>query len=153
MASSIGLYCYTVLRTTVHLIHHRAECDPPVSETYPHRREFAILSVRFASYCRVLLLNPFTPKSYKLHIPPAASPEITSRSMKNLAFHSLLRWKMIVLPTPTPSLIHFSLMRLGECTFFERGSERNAFSTVMFRQGVGGDRMSSEVILAKCNTN
>ena len=29
---------------------------------------------------------------------PSASPEITSHSMKNSAFHSLLKWKMIILP-------------------------------------------------------
>ena len=34
---------------------------------------------------------------------------ITSHSMKNLAFHSLLRWKMIILPILTTSLIHFSV--------------------------------------------
>ena len=45
---------------------------------------------------------------------------ITSHSMKNLAFHSLLRWKMNYTPEPilTTSLIHFSLGRLGECTFW-----------------------------------
>ena len=36
---------------------------------------------------------------------------ITSHSMENLAFHSLLRWKMIILPTLTKSHIHFSLRR------------------------------------------
>ena len=45
---------------------------------------------------------------------------ITSHSMENLAFHSLLRWKMIILPILTPSLIHFSLGRLGECNFWTR---------------------------------
>ena len=48
----------------------------------------------------------------------------TSPSMKNLAFHSLLRWKMIALPILTTSLIHFLFKRLGECTFWELGSER-----------------------------
>ena len=43
---------------------------------------------------------------------------ITSHSMKNLAFHSLLRWEMIILPILTTSLIHLSLKRLGECTFW-----------------------------------
>ena len=33
---------------------------------------------------------------------------VTSRSMKNLAFHSLLGWKMITLAILTTSLIHFS---------------------------------------------
>ena len=43
---------------------------------------------------------------------------ITSNSMRNLAFHSLLRWKMIILPIPITSPIHFSLGRLGECSFW-----------------------------------
>ena len=43
---------------------------------------------------------------------------ITSHSMKNLVFHSLLRRKMILLPILTTSSIHFSLGRLGECTFW-----------------------------------
>ena len=43
---------------------------------------------------------------------------ITSNSMRNLAFHSLLRWKMIMLPILITSPIHFSLGRLGECSFW-----------------------------------
>ena len=46
---------------------------------------------------------------------------ITSRSMKNLAFHSLLRWNMIVLPILTTSLTHFLFKRLGELTFLNLG--------------------------------
>ena len=55
--------------------------------------------------------NPFNPKSDRYQISPAASPHIvSSHSMKNLAFQSLLRWKM--------ENIHFSFNRLGECTFW-----------------------------------
>ena len=43
---------------------------------------------------------------------------ITSDSIENLVFHNLLRWKMIILPIPTTSLIHFFLGRMGECTFW-----------------------------------
>ena len=43
---------------------------------------------------------------------------IASHSMKNLTFHSLLIWKMIILPILTIPLIHFSLKGLGECTFW-----------------------------------
>ena len=43
---------------------------------------------------------------------------ITSNSMKNLAFHSSLRWKMIIQPILTTSLIPFLFKRLGECTFW-----------------------------------
>ena len=35
-----------------------------------------------------------------------------------LAFHSLLRWKMIILPFLTISPMRFSFRRLGECTFW-----------------------------------
>ena len=45
-------------------------------------------------------------------------PIIASPSMNNLAFDSLLRWKMIVLSILTTSPIHFSLGRLVECTFW-----------------------------------
>ena len=42
---------------------------------------------------------------------------ITSHNMKNLAFHSLLRWKMIILPILTTSLSYtFLFKRFGECT-------------------------------------
>ena len=42
--------------------------------------------------------QPFTPKSDQYEISPTASrSNMTSHSMENLAFHSLLRWKMIVL--------------------------------------------------------
>ena len=40
---------------------------------------------------------------------------ITLHSMKNLAFHSLIRWMMIILPILTTSLV---IKRLGECTFW-----------------------------------
>ena len=47
----------------------------------------------------------------------------TSHSMENLAFHSLLGWKMLILPILTTSLIHFSL-KCWENVRFELGSER-----------------------------
>ena len=48
------------------------------------------------------------------NFPCSLTRNITSHSMKNLAFHGLLRWKMIILPLLTTSLIHF--FWLGECT-------------------------------------
>ena len=36
-------------------------------------------------------------------------PNITSHCMENLTFHSLLRWKMIILPILTTLLVHFFL--------------------------------------------
>ena len=51
------------------------------------------------------------------NFPRSLTKNITSHSMKNLAFHHLLRWKIIILPILITPLMHFSLGRLGECTF------------------------------------
>ena len=48
---------------------------------------------------------------------------ITSHSTKNLAFHRLLRLKMITLPILITSLIHFSL-KVRENVLFELGTDR-----------------------------
>ena len=55
---------------------------------------------------------------------------ITSHSMRNLAFHSLLRWKMITLPILTTSLfsIHFPL-KGWENVLYELGSVYRSLST------------------------
>ena len=55
--------------------------------------------------------------------------------MENLAFHSLFRWKTIITPLLTSSLIRFSLGRLGERTFWTwewkgQGFARNPQSSV-----------------------
>ena len=60
-----------------------------------------------------LVLQLATPskssKSDQFRISPAALPEISHYSMKNLAFHSLLPWKMIITNTPGHTFIsHFS---------------------------------------------
>ena len=60
------------------------------------------------AYTILYTYNPFTPKSDQFQISPAASPVTLWTSMKNLAFHSLLRLDMIILPILTTSLIHFS---------------------------------------------
>ena len=57
------------------------------------------------------------------NVPCSLTRNITSHSMKNLAFHSLLRRKMILLPILTTSLIHFSL-KGWENVPFELGNER-----------------------------
>ena len=51
------------------------------------------------------------------NFPCGITRNITSHSMENLAFHSLLRWQIIILPILTMSPIHFPLGKLGECTF------------------------------------
>ena len=54
------------------------------------------------------------------NFPCKLTRNITSHSKENLAFHSLLRWKVILLPVLPTSLIHFLSNRLGECTFWMR---------------------------------
>ena len=56
--------------------------------------------------------------------PCSLTRNITSHSMKNLAFHHLLRWKMIILPIPTT----FLFKRLGECTFLNVEWKRSNLS-------------------------
>ena len=51
------------------------------------------------------------------HFSCSLSLNITSHSMENFAFHSLLRWEIIIRPILTTSLIHRLLKMLGECTF------------------------------------
>ena len=71
-------------------------------------------------------MNPFTPKSDQCQISPAASPEILHHTVRRTwLFHTLLRWKTIILPILATSLIHFIFKRLGrECLLFELRSEK-----------------------------
>ena len=50
--------------------------------------------------------------------PCSLTRNITSHSMENLAFHSLLRWKVIILQILATSLIQSLFERLGEYTFW-----------------------------------
>ena len=61
------------------------------------------------------ITNPLTPESDQCQISPVASPEILHHAV---GFHSLLRWKMIILPILTTLLIHFLFKRSGECSFW-----------------------------------
>ena len=62
--------------------------------------------------------SPSTPKNDLFQTSPAASSEMyTSHGMKDLAFHSLLRWKMITLSNSHYLTYTFLFKRLGECTF------------------------------------
>ena len=66
--------------------------------------------------------NPFTPKSDQLQISPAASPEILHYTVQRTwLFHSLLRWKIIILSILSVSLTHFSL-KGWEIVLFELGN-------------------------------
>ena len=50
--------------------------------------------------------------------PPQPHQKHYITQYKERGFHSLLRWKMIILQIPATSLIHFLFNRLGECTFW-----------------------------------
>ena len=50
------------------------------------------------------------------NFPSSRTRNITSHSKENLAFHSLLRWKVIIIQIFATSLMHFLFKRLGECT-------------------------------------
>ena len=67
---------------------------------------------------------PFTPKNGQFQIYPAASPGIQHHTVWRTCLLSLLRWKKIILPILTTSLLHFSLEG-WENVLFELGSERN----------------------------
>ena len=68
-------------------------------------------------------------------LPLSFTRNITSHSMKSLAFHSLTTWKIILLPIPTTALIHFSL-KGWENVLFEVGSERAKIAewTLLFQR-------------------
>ena len=86
-----------------------------VSNDYTTYVEYTLLMIPVMSP-----FNPYTPKNHQCHTIFSCSlaRNITSHSMKNLAFHHLLRWKSIILTILITSLIHFSLGRSGECTFW-----------------------------------
>ena len=55
-------------------------------------------------------LSPLERREWSIsNFPCSLTRNITSHSMENLAFPSLLRWKMIIRPILTTSLIHFFL--------------------------------------------
>ena len=56
-----------------------------------------------------------------LNFPCNLARNIASHSMKKLAFHNSLRWKMIILPILTTSPVHFCFQGLGECNFLNLG--------------------------------
>ena len=73
---------------------------------------------------RCVSLNPSSPKSDQLQISPCnLARNITSNSTKNVAFHSLLRWKMIILPILT-NITYTFLVKSWENVRFELGSAR-----------------------------
>ena len=60
------------------------------------------------------VVEPFRSQEWSIsNFPCSLTGNITPHSMKSLAFHSLLRWKMIILPTLTPSLYTFLFQKVG----------------------------------------
>ena len=114
----------------------------------PSSSSILVLKVFFFLGCgmEISLFNPFTPKSDQCRISPVVSPEnITSRSMKILAFHCLLRWNEIIQPIfLTTSLMHFSLK--GREMYFwtwVRNEQRDCFrSYFRWRFAIIRTRMS-----------
>ena len=72
----------------------------------------------------------FIPKRDQVsNFPCNLTRNITSHSKENLAFHSLLRWKMIILPILTTHFTYtFLFERFWEMPLFELGSENWALS-------------------------
>ena len=95
----------------------------PKKDVFPSRRTLGTSGTREVQHASSYrMFNPFTPKSDQCQISPAGvNRNITSHSMKNLAFHSLFRWNMIILRILATSLIHFAL-KDGENVLFELGS-------------------------------
>ena len=62
--------------------------------------------------------NPFTPEWSMSKFPCSLTRNMTSHSMENLTFHSLLRWKVIILQILATSVIQSLFERLGEYTFW-----------------------------------
>ena len=78
-----------------------------ISPAVPHQNQPGVNSIKL-----------FHSQEWSIwNFPCTLTRNSTPHSMKNLAFHRLLRWKMIVLVTLTASLIYFSLKLLGDCAF------------------------------------
>ena len=78
-----------------------------------HRIPWTVLHSLYIELENGLTLPLQTAINFKFSL----QPHITSHSMKNLAFHTLLKWNMITTNSHYTSLIHFPLKRLVECTF------------------------------------
>ena len=62
--------------------------------------------------------GPFHSWEWSMSKFPRLTRNMTSYSMENLTFHSLLRWKVIILQILATSLIQSLFERLGEYTFW-----------------------------------
>ena len=78
-------------------------------------------------------INPLLQRVINSNFPCSLTRNIAPYSnMKNLAFHSLLKWEIIILPILTTSLIHFS-SNVWENVLFELESERANIESSNFK--------------------
>ena len=69
-----------------------------------------------------LQLQPFHSQEWSTsNFPCSLTRNITSRSMKNLAFHRLLRWEMIILPILPLPPSYISFQKVGRMYFLNLG--------------------------------
>ena len=85
---------------------------PSICCVQRHQFNAAALSIRYFD-------EPFHSWEWSMSNFSCSSPRnITSHSKENLAFHSLLKWKMIIMQILATSLMYLLFKRLGECTFW-----------------------------------
>ena len=76
----------------------------------------AAFVVQLGTFVKILTFP--LPRVIHFKFSPALTSNITSRSVKNLAFHGLLSWKMITGLSNSQCLTYtFLFKRLGKCTF------------------------------------
>ena len=114
-----SLICVSGLRSS------HSEGPPVYKEAFmpgePYSKDLITIGLEVFLVWSDLIVNPFTPKSHHFLISPySLTLNTTSHSLKNLAFHELLRCKMIILPTLATLLIHF-LLKVGRMYFLNLG--------------------------------
>ena len=109
----------------------RSICRSSPSRIHPSRTKLCSGTCGSTGYntkhgCGTLLFSSHSQEWSISNFPCSPTRIITSDSVKNLAFHSLLRSNMVVLPNLTTSRIHFFFKRLGECTFGRLCMDKNS---------------------------
>ena len=80
---------------------------------------FIVLPLLLGCEKQCLAYEPFHSWEWSMSkFPCSLTRHITSHSIENLTFHSLLRWKVIILQILATSLIQSLFERLGEYTFW-----------------------------------
>ena len=89
-----------------------------------HERKIKALEEKYEQKCKELGVRtpPFHSWEWSMsNFSCSLSLNITSHSMENLAFHSLLRWEIIIRQILTTSLIHHLLKNVGRMYFLSLG--------------------------------